>query len=60
MIGLPEDIEVVNTLIDALDVEQQDLRSIQQYEIQHVDAREVQDTLAQLGLISQRATRRST
>ena len=52
MIGLEEQLSVVEKLIDALDVEQQDLRTLRLYEIQHVDAEEVRTKLSELGLIS--------
>ena len=52
MIGLEEQLTVVDTLIDALDVEQQDLRTLRLYEIQHVDAEEVMTKLSELGIIS--------
>lgn len=52
MIGLEEQLAVVDTLIDALDVEQQDLRTLRMYEIQHVDAEEVRTKLSELGIIS--------
>ena len=51
MIGLVEQLDVVEELIDALDVEQQDLRTLRVYEIQHIDADEVRDKLQQLGII---------
>ncbi len=52
MIGRDSDIQIVNELIDALDVKQQDLRTIQQYEIQYVGAEEVYDKLVELEMIS--------
>ena len=52
MIGLAEDIDIVNGLIDALDVEKPDLRVIKEYEIQHVDPTEVIDTLNELGVVT--------
>ena len=52
MIGLEEQLTIVDTLIDALDVEQQDLRTLRLYEIQHVDAEEVMTKLSELGIIS--------
>ncbi len=51
MIGQEEELGVVEDLIDALDVEQQDLRSLRMYEIQHVDAKEVRGKLEELGII---------
>jgi type II secretory pathway component GspD/PulD (secretin) len=52
MIGLEEQLIVVDSLIDALDVEQQDLRSLRLYDIQHVGADEVVKKLGELGIIS--------
>jgi len=51
MIGHEVELTVVDDLIDALDVEQQDLRSLRMYEIQHVDAKEVKGKLEELGVI---------
>jgi type II secretory pathway component GspD/PulD (secretin) len=51
MIGSEGEIAVVENLIDALDVEQQDIRSIRVYEIQHVGAEEVRKKLEELGVI---------
>jgi type II secretory pathway component GspD/PulD (secretin) len=51
MIGHELELAVVDDLIDALDVEQQDLRSLRMYEIQHVDAKEVRGKLEELGVI---------
>jgi type II secretory pathway component GspD/PulD (secretin) len=59
MIGLAEDIDLVNELIDALDVEKPDLRVIKEYEIQHVDPTQIIDTLGELGVITA-TSRRST
>jgi type II secretory pathway component GspD/PulD (secretin) len=52
MIGLEEQLLVVDSLIDALDVEQQDLRTLRLYDIQHVGADEVLKKLGELGIIS--------
>jgi type II secretory pathway component GspD/PulD (secretin) len=52
MIGLEEQLMVVESLIDALDVEQQDLRTLRLYDIQHVGAEEVVKKLQELGIIS--------
>ncbi|MDD5326260.1 MAG: secretin N-terminal domain-containing protein [Phycisphaerae bacterium] len=52
MIGLEEQLAVVNDLIDSLDVEQQDLRTLRLYDIQHVGAEEVVKKLGELGIIS--------
>ena len=51
MIGLQEQLTVVDELIDTLDVEQQDLRALRLYEIQHVGAEEVAEKLQELGII---------
>jgi len=50
MVGLPAEIKLVNELIDAFDIPQQDLRTIKEYEIQYADAQEVLDTLETLGI----------
>jgi len=52
MIGVADQLEVVDGLIDALDVEQQDLRSMKLYRIRHVDAEEVSRKLQELGIIT--------
>ncbi len=52
MIGLDEQLNMVEALIDMLDVEQQDLRTLRLYEIQHVGAEEVIDKLGAIGIIS--------
>jgi len=51
MIGLEEQLIIVDELIDTLDVEQQDLRTMRLYEIQHVGAEEVVKKLQELGII---------
>ncbi len=51
MIGRRAELDVINSLIDSLDVQQQDLRAIRQYEIENVGAEEVESTLSQLGII---------
>jgi type II secretory pathway component GspD/PulD (secretin) len=52
MIGLKEQMDVVDELIDALDVEQADVRTIRLYDIQNVGAEEVMEKLNELGIIS--------
>jgi general secretion pathway protein D len=52
MVGQEKEIALINELIDTFDVPQQDLRSIKEYEIQFVDAKEVVDTLSTLGIVS--------
>jgi len=52
MIGLEDQLVVVDKLIDALDVEQQDLRTLRLYEIQNVGAEEIKEKLEEIGIIS--------
>ena len=57
MIGLEDKLETVEELIDALDVEQQDLRTLKLYKIEHVDAGDARNKLAELNIIdASRAT----
>ncbi len=56
MIGLDEQLEQVAELIDALDVEQQDLRTLQVYKIEHVGAEDVKEKFQELGIITPAAT----
>jgi len=51
MIGLQEQLKEVQELIDALDVEQQDLRTLGLYKVKHVGAEEVRKKLEELGVI---------
>ncbi|UCE98980.1 MAG: hypothetical protein JSV82_07300 [Planctomycetota bacterium] len=51
MIGFEDEIDIVEGLVDALDVEQQDLRTLRLYEIQNVGADEVVKKLQELGII---------
>jgi len=51
MIGQENELVVVEDLINALDVAQQDLRMLRVYEIQHVDAGEVRKKLEELGIV---------
>jgi type II secretory pathway component GspD/PulD (secretin) len=52
MIGLADQLLVVNQIIDSLDVEQEDLRFLRLYQIENVDAQEVRSKLEELGIIS--------
>ena len=52
MVGLEEDIETVNMLVESLDVEKHGLKSIVEYQIQYIEATEVLDSLSELGVIS--------
>jgi general secretion pathway protein D len=51
MIGLEEQLGLVEELIDALDVEQQDLRTLKLYKIEYMDAEEVKNKLQELEII---------
>lgn len=52
MIGLDEQLDEVEELIDTLDVAQQDLRTLKLYEIEYVDAEEAKKKLEELGIIT--------
>ncbi|MHC4630221.1 MAG: hypothetical protein ACYS9C_02995 [Planctomycetota bacterium] len=52
MIGLEEQLIAVEELIDTLDVEQQDLRAMRLYKIEHADAEEMKNKLEEFGVIS--------
>jgi general secretion pathway protein D len=52
MIGLDKQLEVVSGLVDSLDVEQAELRTLKPYRIRHVDADEAARKLQELGIIS--------
>ena len=56
MVGLGEQLDDVEELISTLDVVQQDLRSLEIYKINHVDAEDVKRQLEELGIISPRMT----
>jgi len=58
MIGLPEQLDTVESLIDTLDVQQQDLRSMRVYELKYADATDVVNKLGELNIIS--STRAAT
>ncbi len=52
MIGIKSQLDLVENLIDSLDVEQQDLRSMKLYRVRNVEAEEVRDKLRELGIIT--------
>ena len=52
MIGLASEVTAVEQIIDALDVPQQDLRIISEYEIQFVDIDKIVGALKELGIIN--------
>jgi general secretion pathway protein D len=52
MVGTEEELNIVDSLIDILDIEKQDFRSIREYEIQHVDPIVILETLNEIGIIS--------
>jgi type II secretory pathway component GspD/PulD (secretin) len=51
MIGLPTELSAVDKIIDSLDVPQQDLRTIREYEIQFIDIMQIVDALRELNII---------
>ncbi len=51
MIGLSTELVSVDKIIDSLDVPQQDLRSIREYEIQFIDIMQIVDALKELNII---------
>jgi len=53
MVGHPEQLAVVEEIIDALDVIQQDLRTFKSYQIKNVDAEEVRKHLARFDLVDE-------
>ncbi len=57
MIGYAEQLSVVNCLIDALDVAQQDLRVLKVYDIRHVEAEEIRKKLQELEIVGARSQR---
>jgi len=54
MIGLTEQLDDVEDLIDTLDVAQQDLRTLIPYKIDYLDAEEVKKKLEEMGIIGAR------
>ncbi len=54
MIGLAEQLDDVEELIDTLDVAQQDLRTLIPYKIEYLDAEEVKKKLEEFGIIGVR------
>ena len=52
MIGAEKQLTIVEELVEALDVQQQDLRVLRLYRMNHVDAEEVARKLQELGIIS--------
>ena len=57
MIGLDEQLDDIEELISTLDVVQQDLRSLELYKINHIDAEQARQQLEDLGIISPSLTR---
>jgi general secretion pathway protein D len=55
MIGLVEQLDDVEELIDTLDVAQQDLRTLKPYKIEYLDAEEVRKKLEEFGVIGTRS-----
>jgi general secretion pathway protein D len=54
MIGLKEQLDDIEDLVDTLDVAQQDLRTLIPYKIEYLDAEEVRKKLEELGIIGTR------
>lgn len=52
MIGFDEELDSVEELIDTLDVEQTDLRTLKVYEIKNIDADGARKKLQELGIVS--------
>ena len=52
MIGTEAELAIVNNLIDNFDVPKKDLRFVKQYQLEYVDAEDVQGKLQELGIIS--------
>ena len=48
MIGFQEQLDVINELIDTLDVERQDLRTLRLYDIKYVGAEDVREKLQEM------------
>ncbi|MBP8302870.1 MAG: hypothetical protein KBE04_01935, partial [Phycisphaerae bacterium] len=56
MVGRKDQLAIVDQLVDSLDVAQQDLRSLQLYRIEHVDAQDVRKKLEELGIVAAQPT----
>lgn len=52
MIGFDEELDSVEELIDTLDVEQTDLRTLKLYQIKHIDAEQARKKLQELNVVS--------
>ena len=52
MVGRQEQLAIVDRLVDSLDVQQQDLRSLLLYRIEHVDAQDVRKKLEELNIVA--------
>ena len=50
MIGSQEDVDIVNSLINMLDVQLEDSRTIKEYELQNISAEGAKDYLGQFGI----------
>lgn len=60
MIGLRTEIAAVEQIVDSLDVPQQDLRVVREYEMQYVDIDKVTEALKEFGIIESTAGAAST
>ena len=60
MVGYPEQLAIVEGIVTALDVEQQDLRTFKVYEVKNVDAEEAKKQLAAFKLVGDEDPRAGT
>ncbi len=60
MIGLADEISSVDNIIDSLDVPQQDLRIIREYEMQYVDISKIVEALKELNIVTGASTTGTT
>jgi type II secretory pathway component GspD/PulD (secretin) len=56
MVGRQEQLAIVDRLVESLDVQQQDLRSLLLYRIEHVDAQDVRKKLEELNIVAAQYT----
>jgi type II secretory pathway component GspD/PulD (secretin) len=60
MVGYAEQLGLVNNLIEALDVAQQDLRVLKVYDVRHVEAEEIRKKLQELEIVGAGTRRMSS
>ena len=56
MIGLANEVAAVEQIIDSLDVPQQDLRIVREYEIQYVDIDKIVEAMKEFGIVESAGT----